>query len=163
MATTTANLYEIMFLVGQATAANLTGVLEHINTLLERAGAETIAMQKWDERRLAYEIEKQKRGMFILTYAKLAPEAVAGLERDCNLSEQIMRVLILRADHLTEEEAAAFDRRDDLVAEAKMRAEAGEAESEQARAMATLGAPPQEEDATEDLDSTGDDEDLDEE
>lgn len=145
MATATANLYEIMFLIGQATASNLSGVLEHINHLIERSEGEVLAMQKWDERRLAYEIDKQKRGLYILAYVKLAGEAVAGFERDCNLSEMLMRTLILRAEHMTEEEAVAFDRRDDLVVEARMRAEAGEAKDDQSRSTATLGAPTQDE------------------
>lgn len=145
MATATANLYEVMFLIGQSTAANLSGVLEHINHIIERSEGEVVAMQKWDERRLAYEVDKQKRGLYILLYVKLTGDAVAGFERDCTLSEQIMRTLIIRADHLTVEEAVAFDRRDDLAVEAKMRAESGAAGDEQGRALATLGAPTQDE------------------
>lgn len=145
MATATANLYEVMFLIGQSTAANLSGVLEHINHIVERAEGEVVAMQKWDERRLAYEIDKQKRGLYILLYVKLAGEAVASFERDCTLSEMILRTLIVRAEHMTDEEAAAFDRRDDLAVEAKMRAESGAGNEDQGRAMATLGAPAQDE------------------
>lgn len=145
MATATANLYEVMFLIGQSTAANLSGVLEHINHIVERSAGEVVAMQKWDERRLAYEIDKQKRGLYILLYVKLTGEAVAGFERDCNLSEMIMRTLIIRAEHLTDEEAAAFDRRDDLATEARMRAESGPSGEDHGRAMATLGAPTQDE------------------
>lgn len=145
MATATANLYEVMFLIGQSTASNLAGVLEHINHLVERSEGEVVAMQKWDERRLAYEIDKQKRGLYILAYLKLAGEAVAGFERDCTLSEMITRTLILRAEHMTDEEAVAFDRRDDLNVEAKMRAEAGAGDEDNTRTTATLGAPTQDE------------------
>ncbi|GAB4383517.1 MAG: hypothetical protein Kow0022_03560 [Phycisphaerales bacterium] len=162
MPTATANLYEIMFLISQATASNLSGVLEHINHLIERAEGEVVAMQKWDERRLAYEIDKQKRGLYLLAYVKMTGEAVAGFERDCNLSELLLRTLVLRADHLSEEEAAAFDRRDDLAVEARMRAEAGQAQEEQSRTAATLGAPTQDDEDDVDADLAEDeDEDLD--
>lgn len=114
--------YEVMFLIGQAQASDLSGVIEHINDILGRAGAEVLAMRKWDERRLAYEIKKQKRGLYILAYIKAPARMMQQFERDCNLSERILRVMALRADHLTEDEMRAADARDDLSAEARLRA-----------------------------------------
>jgi small subunit ribosomal protein S6 len=114
--------YEAMFLVGQAAAADLAGVIEHIKEILTRGHAELVAMRKWDERRLAYEIKKQKRGLYILAYFKAPGGQLSHIERDCNLSEKLLRVLILRADHLTLEEMQASDARDALDTEAKMRA-----------------------------------------
>lgn len=114
--------YEVMFLISQAQAADLAGVIEHINEIFARAGAEILAMRKWDERRLAYEIKKQKRGLYILAYIKAPARNIAQFERDTNLSERILRVLILRCDHLTEDEIRAADGRDDLAAEARLRA-----------------------------------------
>ncbi len=122
MAETRVYAYEAMFLVSQAAAADLSGVVAHINEILSRAKATLIAMKKWDERRLAYEIKSQKRGLYVLAYFKAPNTSVAGIERDCNLSEQIMRALILRADHLTEDEMRAADARDALETEARMRA-----------------------------------------
>jgi small subunit ribosomal protein S6 len=115
--------YEAMFIISQAVAADLAGAIAHINEILGRANAEVIAMRKWDERRLAYEIRGQKRGMYILVYFKAPGPDVAHIERDTNLSERILRVMILRADHLTMEEMTAADARRDLEIEAKMRAE----------------------------------------
>jgi small subunit ribosomal protein S6 len=128
--------YEAMFLIGQAAAANLPEVIDHIKDIFNRAGAELIAMKKWDERRLAYEIKKQKRGLYILTYFRAQNTALPGIERDVNLSERIMRVMILRADHLTEDEMRAADSRDALEAEARMRASAAEQGAAQAEAAA---------------------------
>ena len=127
--------YEAMFLIGQAAAANLPDVIDHIKDIFHRAGAELIAMKKWDERRLAFEIKKQKRGLYILTYFRAQNTALPGIERDVNLSERILRVMILRADHLTEDEMRAADARDVLEAEARLRArqaaEAPQAQAEQ--------------------------------
>lgn len=147
MTTATNHLYEIMFLIGQGTAARLAEVLEHINTLFERSEFELVAMKKWDERRMAYEIDKQKRGVYLLAYVNAEPGTIAGFERDCNLSEEIMRVLILRADHLTIEEVQSLDARDELAVEARLRAETAREEAEQSKSAATIGAPPREEDA----------------
>ena len=100
--------YEAMFLIGQNVAADLTGVIQHINEVLARGNAEVIAMRKWDERRLAYEIRGQKRGLYILVYFRAPGPDVAHIERDCNLSEQILRSLILRADHFGDVEMEKF-------------------------------------------------------
>lgn len=136
------NAYEVMFLISQAEAADFGGVIEHINHLLQRAGAEIIAMQKWDERRLAYEIDKQKRGVYILTYFKAPAENIQAFERDCNISERVMRIMLTRADHLTLEEMKATDRRTDLAVEAKERAErAIEREQAGVSSSVSLGAP----------------------
>lgn len=160
--TTTANaaMYEVMFLIGQGTASNLSGVLEHINHLFERAGAEVVAMRKWDERRLAYEIDKQKRGVYILAYVRIPADHVTTFERDCTLSELIMRVLVLRADHLTEDDVRTHDLRDELAAEAKMRAEAAPT-GDEGRAGVALGAPTSgDEEFNDSVDEELDDEEL---
>jgi small subunit ribosomal protein S6 len=114
--------YESMFLISQAEAADLNGIVAHIEEILRRGHAEVLAMRKWDERRLAYEIDKQRRGLYILCYFRAPTEHVAHIERDCNLTERILRVLILRADHLTDEEIASNDDRDGLSTEARLRA-----------------------------------------
>jgi small subunit ribosomal protein S6 len=132
--------YEAMFLIGQAASADLAGVIQHINEILQRGHAELIAMRKWDERRLAYEIKKQKRGLYILTYFRAPASQLSHIERDCNLSEKILRVLILRADHLTEDEMRASDARDALETEARLRATQAK-ERETAEPVGAAAAP----------------------
>lgn len=123
--------YEAMFMISQAVAADFSGAIAHINEILSRGHAELISMKKWDERRLAYEIKGQKRAIFILAYFKATGDGFAHIERDCNLSEKIMRTLIVRCDHLTIEEMQAADGRKDLEIEAKLRAERAVAPVEQ--------------------------------
>lgn len=93
--------YEALFLLNASYATGswetAKGEVEHI---LHRANAEILHLRKWDERRLAYEIEGQKRGVYVLAYFKCEGPKVAGIERDVQLSENILRVLILKADHL---------------------------------------------------------------
>jgi small subunit ribosomal protein S6 len=116
--------YEAAFLLSQATAADLGTAIAHINDILVTRGHATIlAMKKWDDRRLAFEVDGQKRGVYILTYFRAAGTDVAHIERDCNLSEKILRAMILRADHLTDEEIASHDGRKELEAEARMRSD----------------------------------------
>ena len=115
--------YEAMFLISQLRESSLGKAVEHVQNLLDRANASVIALSKWDERKLAFEIDKQKRGLYILAYFSADPVNISGLERDANLSEVIMRAMILRADHLSEDEMKASDGREELATEIKMRDE----------------------------------------
>ncbi|MFK7759519.1 MAG: 30S ribosomal protein S6 [Phycisphaerales bacterium] len=140
---TRTGIYEGMFLVNQSAAAAFGECLEHINTLFERAGATVVAMKKWDERRLSYEMDKQKRGVYILAYFTCATDMVAHLERDAVISDKIMRLLVTTADHLTDEEIASHDDRKGLETEAKFKAEQGEVEDTKKSTGVSLGAPVQ--------------------
>jgi len=97
------NTYEAMMLFDPAFASEQDNIRKEVDRLLERAGAQLIAMHRWDERKLAYEIKKRKRGVYVLIYMRAPAESIAPLERDIGLSEGVLRALILRADHVTEE------------------------------------------------------------
>ena len=92
-------LYEGMFLVDSAlAAADWDGTLVLIENILKRADAEIVVLRKWDERRLAYDIEHKSRGTYILAYFKVDTQRIAGIEKDVQLSEKVMRVLLLTTE-----------------------------------------------------------------
>ena len=101
-------LYEGLFLFNPAQInSSVQKAMELTQEILDRAHADTIALYKWDDRKMAYDIQKQKRGLYILTYFNCATDQVKHIERDVNLSEEVMRVMMLRADHLGETELEA--------------------------------------------------------
>ncbi|MCA9291600.1 MAG: 30S ribosomal protein S6 [Phycisphaerales bacterium] len=114
--------YEAMFLFPQSASADLKSAADHVHSLLDRAKAEVISFAKWDERRLAYEIQGNKRGVYFLTYFRTTTDNIAGLERNANLSEQILRFMITRADHVPAEEMQTADGRERLADEINLRA-----------------------------------------
>jgi len=97
-------LYEAMFLVDSAQASDLDAVITNIRKVLERAEAEIVSIKKWDERRLAYEIYGKTRGIYILCYFRAQGNRIRDIERHVQLSERIMRVLILSAEHITQDD-----------------------------------------------------------
>ncbi|MCH7813683.1 MAG: 30S ribosomal protein S6 [Planctomycetes bacterium] len=97
-------IYEAMFLFDPAYANDFSKVEQEVGRLLERVGAEPIMTRKWEERRLAYEIQGRKRGCYVLCFFRGSPEKIVDLERDARLSEPILRLLVLKADHLSEED-----------------------------------------------------------
>lgn len=97
------NQYEAMFLFDPTFGASFENCEAEVRRLMERAEAELLFCRKWDERRLAFRIQGRKRGVYVLTYFKTDPAKIAGLERDARLAEDILRVLVLRADGVTPE------------------------------------------------------------
>jgi small subunit ribosomal protein S6 len=103
------NQYEAMFLFGPSALADLDGAINAAKAMVERHGGTVLLIKKWDERKLAYEIKKQKRGTYIICFFTGPGPAVSAIERDVNLSDDVLRVLITRADHLNTEEMAAVE------------------------------------------------------
>jgi small subunit ribosomal protein S6 len=98
-------LYEGLFLVDAAeAAADWQASLATIKNILERADAEIVSIRKWDEYNLAYKINGKDRGVYVLCYFRAEGGKIRDIERDVQLSERIMRVLILCAEHMTQED-----------------------------------------------------------
>ena len=124
MAEVRVNLYEGLFLLNQqAVSADFAGTIDFVREVFKRAEAELLVLRKWDERKLAYEVKGQKRGVYLLAYFKARGTQIANIERDCNLSEQVLRCLIIRGDHIGEAELNAAKEGADLTLEAKLRSE----------------------------------------
>jgi len=98
-------LYEGMFLVDSAKAASdWDGVNAAIKKILDRAEAEIVSMRKWDDRRLAYDIRSVSRGTYLLCYFRADGSQIQSIEKAVQLSEAIIRVLILSTDQMTQED-----------------------------------------------------------
>jgi small subunit ribosomal protein S6 len=98
-------LYEGMFLVDSAKAASdWDGVNTAIKKVLDRAEAEIVSIRKWDDRRLAYDIKGTSRGTYMLCYFKAEGQKIQRIEKDVQLSEDIIRILILSTDQMTKED-----------------------------------------------------------
>jgi small subunit ribosomal protein S6 len=121
MAETRINAYEGMFLFPQTVAADLQGATDHILEILSKGNAEIVSLCKWDERRLAYDIKGNKRGVYFLTYFKCDATKMTAIERDARLSEKLLRSMITRADHLTADQMAAMEGRQQLADEIALR------------------------------------------
>jgi small subunit ribosomal protein S6 len=97
--TITKKLYEAMFLVDPAQAASdWDGVEKLIRNIFKRAETETVSIKKWGDRNLAYEVDGKSKGVYVLCYFKGDGKRNRDIERDVQLSEQVMRVLILCAE-----------------------------------------------------------------
>lgn len=108
-------IYEAMFLVDADWGSNWDQLEQEIGRLMERADAELVYCKKWDERRLAYELDRRKRGLYVLTFFKAGPDRLTGLERDVQLSERILRMLVLQQTKYSEDELRTLAEGDGIV------------------------------------------------
>jgi small subunit ribosomal protein S6 len=76
-----------------------------VTGLVEKNGGKVITARRWDERRLAYTIKKKNRATFLLTYFEMERGGSASFVRELELSEPILRHLILRVESVPEGEA----------------------------------------------------------
>ncbi len=97
-------LYEGMFLFDSNLATKDWPSLEqHVQEILLKNAAELVYSERWPDRKLCYDIAGAKKGPYYLTYFKAPPHAVQALQRDVELSERILRLLVLQDEELEAE------------------------------------------------------------
>ncbi|HHT9119633.1 MAG TPA: 30S ribosomal protein S6 [Candidatus Hypogeohydataceae bacterium YC41] len=94
--------YEAMFLVDNTVATNdWDGAVRHVQEILQKGGAKVLNVEKWAERKLAYKVGPHKRGTYMLVYFEAPVGSIATIRRECQLSETIVRSLILKVEKKT--------------------------------------------------------------
>ena len=98
------NDYEAMFLLDNTAATeDFDGTSGQVDAILEKHGATLVQMEKWDERKLAYEIKGHRRATYYLVYFRAPSETIEKVNEDVRLTELILRSALLRDvlhDHL---------------------------------------------------------------
>jgi len=102
--TTKTNQYEAMFLFGSGAATEPQAAEQLCRKFIEAHGGQITVLKKWDERKLAYEVNGNKRGTYFLSLFAAPSTAIVQIERDVRLSEDVLRVMILKADHMSADE-----------------------------------------------------------
>jgi len=98
-------VYEGMFLLdNQVVREDWKAAKGLVATLLEKHGGRVHTSRRWDERKLAYPIRKRRRATFLLAYFDMELEGLPSLNRDLELSESVLRHLILQAESVPEQE-----------------------------------------------------------
>ena len=87
----TAATYEAMFLLGSAHATDVDAATKVVRGIIERHDGKVIVLKKWDERKLAYEIRGEKRGLYVIAFFTAPSVSIAAIVRDVELSDQILR------------------------------------------------------------------------
>lgn len=93
--------YEILFILRpDLSDADVEAHRERIKQVIEAGGGEIEKIDLMGKRRLAYEIEKFREGIYTVLYFKSDAATVKELERVVGITEPIIRHLIVRHDEV---------------------------------------------------------------
>ncbi len=99
------NLYEGMFLLdNQVVRADWRAAKAVVTDMITKHGGSISTARRWDERKLAYAIKGRQRGTYLLAYYQLGVDGIDGLRRDLELSESVLRYILLRVEQVPEGE-----------------------------------------------------------
>ncbi len=93
------NVYETLFILdSNKYARDPGGVSGGIGELVQKCGGEVLASRLFNEQKLAYPINGQRKGTYWLAYFRLDSKQLAVWNRQCQLNEAIVRQLTLKVD-----------------------------------------------------------------
>ena len=96
-------LYEGLFLFDANLAAkDWPGLEKHVGDLLQKNEADLVYSERWPDRKLAYEVKGCRKGTYFLTYFNAPGPAITTLHRDVQLSERVLRLMVLQNDYIAE-------------------------------------------------------------
>jgi len=91
------NFYETVSILRQDTSnQGVKAFIDECTKILVNMGANVIKCENWGLLQLAYAIKRNKRGHYIVLYIQASPEAVAELERNYKIKENVIRFMTLR-------------------------------------------------------------------
>jgi small subunit ribosomal protein S6 len=102
---TTVTLYETLFVVHPDRATRAKEFTDKFKKVVEGLNGTISHVEEWGLRDLAYRIDKQSKGFYVLLQYRSTARAVEELERNMRLTDGILRYLTVRAN----EEASAAE------------------------------------------------------
>lgn len=129
--------YEAVYIIDPTLEEEQQNALvERFTTLVSTNGGEIQHLDRWERRRLAYEIKGRREGYYVVMNFNGTPATEAELGRVFGITDGVIRHLIVRMDERTAQKAIAEAR---AASEAKARAQA-EAEARAAEEARTAEA-----------------------
>lgn len=152
--------YETIFIVKPDLGDDVLAEREQwAKDILTNNGAQIVHTELWGKKRLAFQIEKQRYGHYLLLQYEGEPKVVPELERNFKLSEDVLKFITVRLEGklIDRARAAAVKAAEDAVRREEARA-AKEAEAEaEAKAKAESETSSEEEEEDKSAEATEED------
>lgn len=89
-------LYETIFIIQpELSEEDAEEHIKRVENLITRLGGEILKAERWGKKRLAYEINKQRYGYYVLLRLRGDSAIIPELERHYRLTEGIMRSMVI--------------------------------------------------------------------
>ncbi len=90
------NKYESIFVLSTLLEEEkIQGIIEKVKNLVETSG-QLEKLDEWGKKRLAYEVDDQKEGYYVLLHFSAEPEFPVELERIYKITEGVLKYLTVR-------------------------------------------------------------------
>ncbi len=107
-------LYEHVFLARQdVTAQQVDALTEQLKTVIQSGGGSVQKVEYWGIKSLAYRVKKNRRAHFTLMNIDAPAAAVAEMERQMRINEDVIRLLTVRVEAHEDGPSAMLRKRDD--------------------------------------------------
>jgi len=101
--------YETLFVVKPTlTEEEIMAQIAKIKDVLAKVDAELLATNDMGMRKLAYPVEKNDRGYYTVLYYKANGDAIAEIERNLRINEEVIKFLTVK--YVKGKEIAQFDK-----------------------------------------------------
>ena len=96
--------YENVFITPQELGdKDIDGVISNLTAILKKSNASVMHTEMWGLRNLAYKIDKNKKGHYVMLQIEGDGAAIKELERNMRIDENIIRFLSLKIDSISQE------------------------------------------------------------
>ena len=90
--------YEVMYIIRpNVDEEGRKAVIEEINEVFTKNASAVTEVKEWGLRELAYEIDGETKGYYVLVNVEATTEAVKEFERKSNIEEKIIRHIVVLA------------------------------------------------------------------
>ncbi|NOZ69808.1 MAG: 30S ribosomal protein S6 [Deferribacteres bacterium] len=91
------NYYEkIVILDPNLDDGSVEEIVEKIRDVIIKQGGEILKTENWGRRKLAYILNKQQKGNYILLQFKAPPPTISELEKLCNVVDSVLKFMVVK-------------------------------------------------------------------
>lgn len=109
--------YEQLFIVNTAaTDADVDALIEQLTGIIQASGGNVDKTDKWGVRKLAYRVNRQSEGIYILLAFSCAAQTVRELERRLRVADLVLKFITVRMDERMKRVAKRQKRREKRLA-----------------------------------------------
>ena len=106
-------LYEHVFLARQdVTSQQVEALIEQYKGVIEAGGGMVVKAEMWGVKSLAYRIKKNRKAHFTLLGLDTPAPAVAEMERQMRINEDVLRFVTIKVDEIEEVPSVMMQKRD---------------------------------------------------
>ncbi len=85
----------MLILPAEADESVVSGAMDRVTKAVGEAGGQLGNVDRWGRRRLAFEIDRQNEGYYVVAEFTAEPEVIAELERSMHLADEVLRFKVV--------------------------------------------------------------------